>query len=61
MMVIIWDKVFKSGQRKICGTQPLKNLKEYDLSSTNFTWITLENFVPFNGLHLNDPFTFSFI
>ena len=21
----IWDKVFKNGQRKICGRQPLKN------------------------------------
>ena len=28
----IWDKVFKNGQRKICGRQPLKN----------FTWPILE-------------------
>ena len=27
----IWDKVFKNGLSKICGRQPLKNLKEYDL------------------------------
>ena len=24
-----WDKVFKSGQSKICRRQPLKNLKGY--------------------------------
>ena len=24
---IIWDKIFKSGPSKICGRQPLKNLK----------------------------------
>ena len=23
----IWDKVFKSGPSRICGRQPLKNLK----------------------------------
>ena len=28
---IIWDKVFKNGPSKICGRQPLKNLKEYGL------------------------------
>ena len=26
-----WDKVFKNGPSKICGRQPLKNLKRYDL------------------------------
>ena len=26
-----WDKVFKSGPSKICGRQPLKNLKGYGL------------------------------
>ena len=50
----MWDKVFKSGPSKICGRQPLKNLKWYSLlkqtiflqiSSTNFTWSTLEYFV----------------
>ena len=25
----MWDKVFKNGPSKICGRQPLKNLKEY--------------------------------
>ena len=45
----IWDKVFKSGPSKICGRQSLKNLKEYGLlkSSINFTWPTLEYFVPY--------------
>ena len=27
----IWVKVFKNGLSKICGRQPLKNLKCYDL------------------------------
>ena len=27
----IWDKVFKNGPSKICGRQPIKNLKEYSL------------------------------
>ena len=26
-----WDKVFKSGLKKFCGRQPLKNLKGYGL------------------------------
>ena len=26
-----WDKVFNNGPSKICGTQPLKNLKGYGL------------------------------
>ena len=30
-LTFIWDKVFKNGPSEICGTQPLKNLKEYDL------------------------------
>ena len=51
----IWDKAFKSGPSKICGRQRLQNLKGYALlkqtmslqifqrlSSTNFTWSTLE-------------------
>ena len=25
----LWDKVFKNGPSKICGRQPLKNLKTY--------------------------------
>ena len=28
---IIWNKVFKNGPSKICGRQPLKNLKGYGL------------------------------
>ena len=27
----IWNKVFKSGPSKICGRQPLENLKGYGL------------------------------
>ena len=27
----IWDKVFKNGSSKICGREPLKNLKGYYL------------------------------
>ena len=27
----IWDEVFKNEPSKICGRQPLKNLKEYGL------------------------------
>ena len=27
----IWDKVFENGPSKICGRQPLKNLKGYDV------------------------------
>ena len=51
-----WNKVFKNGISKICGRQPLKNLKGYGilnhipsnflrLSSTNFTWPILEYFL----------------
>ena len=29
----IWDKVFKSRSSKICGKQPLKNLKGYPVKS----------------------------
>ena len=29
--ISIWDKVFKNGPSKICGRQPLKNLKGYGL------------------------------
>ena len=55
-----WDKVFKNGPNKICGRQPLKILKWYGLlrqtislqiflrlSSTNFAWSILENFVSY--------------
>ena len=33
----IWDKVFKSGPRKTCGRQPLKNLKGYGLVQADHT------------------------
>ena len=45
----IWDKVFKNRLSKICGRQPLKNLKWYGLpqrSSSNFTFSILEYFGP---------------
>ena len=28
---IKWDKVFKNGPSKICGRQPLKNVRQYGL------------------------------
>ena len=31
IITFIWDKIFKNGPIKICGRQPLKNLKEYGL------------------------------
>ena len=31
--MIIRDKVFKNGPIKICGRQPLKKLKGYDLTA----------------------------
>ena len=37
-----WDKVFKNGPSKICGRQPLKNLKVYGLSEG---YHTLSNFL----------------
>ena len=58
LLVYRCDKVFKNGPSEICGRQPLKNLKWYDLwydipsiffrrlPSTNFTWFILEYFVP---------------
>ena len=38
----VWDKVFKNGPSKICGKQPLKNLKEYGLLKADHT---LSNFL----------------
>ena len=52
-----WVKVFKNEPSKICGRQPLKNLKGYGLlkalssarlSSASFTWSILEYFVSNN-------------
>ena len=59
--VFIWVNVIKNGPSKICGRQPLKNLKLYDLlrqiisktssvskmSSKNFTWSILEYLDPY--------------
>ena len=33
---MIWDRVFKNGSSKICGKQPLKNLKGYGLLKAVF-------------------------
>ena len=38
-----WNKVSKSGPRKICGRQPLKNLQGYDLLKQNKS--LMENFI----------------
>ena len=35
--IMIWDKILKNGQSKICGRQPLKIL----------TWSILQYFVPY--------------
>ena len=50
----LWDEVFKSEPSKICGRQPLKNLRWYGLlsyfkffKSTNVTWFILEYFTPY--------------
>ena len=34
---IIWDELFKNGPSKICGRQPLKNLKGQGLPKTDQT------------------------
>ena len=50
MKMKIWDKIFKNGPSKICGRQPLKNLKGYGLlrlSFTNFTWFIRDDFAPY--------------
>ena len=36
LICFIWDKVFKNGPSKICGRQPLKNLKGYGLLPFKF-------------------------
>ena len=36
MSAYIWDKAFKSGPSKICGRQPLKNLKGSDHIPSDF-------------------------
>ena len=34
---INWDKLFKNGPSKICGKQPLRNLRGYGLPKVNHT------------------------
>ena len=43
LLLCIWDKVFKSGPSKICGRQPLKNLKGYGLLK-QYMWLLLSSF-----------------
>ena len=52
----IWLKAFKNGPSKICGRQPLKDLKRKQtislqifqrMSSKNFTWFILEYLDPY--------------
>ena len=40
-----WDKVYESGLSKICGRQPLKNLKLYDLPEADQTPSSFDWFV----------------
>ena len=61
-----WVKVFKNGPRKICGRQPLKNVKGYGLLqavplqnfkrlySANFTWSILEYLDPNDLMNIID-------
>ena len=44
---VIWVSVFENGPSKICGWQPLKNLKW--LSFTNFSWSILEFIVSYKN------------
>ena len=37
LLFIRWDKLFKNGPSKICGRQPLKNLKGFDQSIADHT------------------------
>ena len=39
------DKVFKNGPSKICGKQPLKNLKGYGLPKGCLSQILLDQFL----------------
>ena len=36
-MNLKWDEVFKNGPSKICGRQPLKNMKGYGLPRADHT------------------------
>ena len=41
-MILIWDKVFKNGQSKICGRQPFKYLRGYGLPGIASSKLTIE-------------------
>ena len=42
ILLRIWEKEFKNGPSKICGRQPLKNLKGYGLLKSNATVLDCE-------------------
>ena len=43
---LVWDKAFKNGPSKICGRQPLKNLKGYGLLGRLWLTRTVCQFIP---------------
>ena len=59
--IIIWDKVFKNGPSKICGRQPLKNLKGYGLlqieAATKTMFCKKRCFQKFHKIHRKAPVT----
>ena len=42
----IWDKILKNGPSKVCGRQPLKNLKRYYCLSTPYPFKFFKGFLP---------------
>ena len=61
-MKYIWDKVFKNAPTKICGRQPLKNLKGYGLLKQTifyFNWDSLHARPeqPLQGMELQEKET----
>ena len=46
--LLIWDKIFKNGLRKICGRQPLKELKGYGVFKQNISLQIFERLSPTN-------------
>ena len=52
-----WDKVFKNGPSKICGRQPLKNLKAFGLPKSQIMRDLISNlssFLPFPNIWLRE-------
>ena len=46
----IWDRVFENGQSKICGRQPLKDLKGYRLLQQTISFQLFKGCLPQNLL-----------